>query len=128
MILNYSLQHQNIGLFKIVLMQGKPINAIRLIPFNYSSINLYKMKKLSEAIGSPIATATFNSGNSEIFAKLDKTIILGDNEYLVFDNGSYDETEEEYHDQDFFRKAGSSEYNLYDKGRTLILIDFGYQN
>ena len=110
-------------------MRGKVINTIRLIPYNFTTLHFYKVSSITSAIPStPIATATFTSGNKFIEVKLDKEIMLGSNEYLVFDNGCYVSTHEIYEDQNFYRKVGFSGANLYPNGDTLILLDFGYKN
>ena len=111
-------------------MRGKPINIVRLISDAiFTTLNLYKVSSLTNSIPStPAATATFEASSSFIEAKLDKQITLGSNEYLVFDNGRYVSTVENYEDQNFYRNVGFSDANLYDSGNTLILVDFGYKN
>ena len=110
-------------------MRGKQINVIRLIPKGFSKLNFYKVSSVTSAISStPVATANFISGDEFIEVKLDKDIILGSDEYLVFDNGAFVGTAEKYEDQNFYRKVGFSNANLYPDGDTLVLLDFGYKN
>lgn len=110
-------------------MRGKPINAIRLMPSGFTTLNLYKVSSLSSPLPStPAATATFASGSAFIEVRLNQEITLGDGEYLAFDNGAYAPTINAYDDVDFYRKVGSSEVNVYTAGTTLILLDFGYKN
>lgn len=110
-------------------IRGKRINIIRLIPHNITTLNFYKVSSITSAIPStPVATATFTSGDKFIKVKLDKEITLGSDEYLVFDNGCFVTTNEKYADQNFYRKVGFSGANLYSYGDTLILLDFGYKN
>lgn len=110
-------------------MRGKVINTIRLIPYNFTTLNFYKVSSITSAIPStPVATATFTSGNKFIEVKLNKEIKLGSNEYLVFDNGAYIATTNKYEDQNFYRKVCFSDANLFTIGDVLILLDFGYKN
>ena len=110
-------------------MRGKVINTVRLIPYQFTILRLYKVSSLTGAIPStPDATATFTSGNNFIEVKLNREIKLGNDEYLVIDNGCYMNTAEKYEDQNFYRKVGFSDANLYSEGDVLILIDFGYKN
>lgn len=110
-------------------MRGKRINIVRLIPYNITTLKLYKVSSITSAIPStPIATATFTSGNEFIEVKLDKEITLGNDEYLVFDNGVFANTNQKYEDQNFYRRVGFSDANLYLYRDTLILVDFGYKN
>lgn len=108
-------------------MRGKPINKVRLVPFNFTTLNLYVINSLNETITeSPADSLSFQSGNSEIELKLNNTITLQSDEYLAIDNGAYDVTTEVFEDQNFYRRVGFSDVNLYSSGKTLILIDFGY--
>ena len=110
-------------------IRGKVINIIRLIPYNFTTLHFYKVSSITSAIPStPVATASFTSGNKFIEVKLDKEITLGSDEYLVFDNGVYVGTAERYEDQNFYRRVGFSDANLFSEGKTLILLDFGYKN
>lgn len=110
-------------------MRGKRINIIRLIPYNITTLNLYKVSSLTSDLPStPVATATFTSGDKFIEVKLDKDIILGSDEYLVFNNGAYIATQQKYEDQKFYRRVCFSDANLYSEGDALILMDFGYKN
>lgn len=110
-------------------MRGNRINVIRLIPYHFTTLNFYKISSITSAIPStPVATATFTSGDKFIEVKLNKEIMLGNDEYLVFNNGCYVNTNERYADQNFYRKVGFSDANLYSNEDTLILLDFGCKN
>ena len=110
-------------------IRGKRINIIRLIPFHFTTLNLYKVSSITSALPStPVATATFTQGREFIEVKLDKEIMLGSDEYLVFDNGTYVATTIKYKDQNFYRRVGFSNANLFSEGDALILLDFGYKN
>lgn len=112
-----------------VAMRGKVINTVRLIPFNITALNFYKVSSITSALPStPIATANFTSGREFIEVKLDKEITLGNNEYLVFDNGAFAATTIAYEDQNFYKRVGFSDANIYSGGDTLVLMDFGYKN
>lgn len=110
-------------------IRGKRINIIRLIPYNFTTLNFYKVSSITSAIPStPVATATFTSGDKFVEVKLDKEITLGSDEYLIFDNGVFVGTTEKYEDQNFYRRVGFSDANLFSVGNTLIILDFGYKN
>ena len=108
-------------------MRNKPINSIRIVPYGYTNLSIYIVNKLTDEITSPpVASATFENGTEPIVVKLNNSLTLKDNEILVFDNGAYDVTNEAFDEQNFYRKVGSTDANLYDMGLTLILVDFGY--
>lgn len=110
-------------------IRGKVINTVRLIPYNITTLNFYKVSSITSAFPStPIATAKFRSGSKFVEVKLNKEIKLNNDEYLVFDNGVYVNTNQKYEDQNFYRRVGFSDANIYSEGDVLILMDFGYIN